>query len=142
MALNMNPHEEEFLRSHFKTFDTNGNGVIETNELQAILSQLGLPASQYEVQCILACADLDGNGVINFPEFVSAMGQMFLNAAQEKNMLNDFKKYDLDNSGYITAQELKQVLGMPDDEAEEIIRLADVDGDHTINYEEFVKLIN
>lgn len=54
-------------------------------------------------------------------------------------MIEAFKFFDKDNSGYITAEELKQVLDsigqkLSKAEIEEIIRQADVDGDHTINY--------
>jgi len=61
-------------------------------------------------------------------------------------MLEAFKFFDKDNSGYITAEELKSVLDsigekLSQGEIEEIIRQADVDGDHTINYQEFVRFI-
>ena len=61
-------------------------------------------------------------------------------------MLEAFKFFDKDNSGYITAEELKSVLDsvgekLSQSEIEEIIRQADVDGDHTINYQEFVRFI-
>ncbi len=61
-------------------------------------------------------------------------------------MIEAFKFFDRDNSGYITAEELKQVLDtigqkLTKAEIEEIIRQADVDGDHTINYQEFVRFI-
>jgi Ca2+-binding EF-hand superfamily protein len=84
--------------------------------------------------------------VITFDEFLVVMAQRLRDAQQESKLIAAFKFFDKDNSGYITAEELKTVLdGMGEkltkSEIEEVIRLADVDGDHTINYQEFVKFI-
>jgi Ca2+-binding EF-hand superfamily protein len=38
----------EALHETFKAFDKNGNGMIEANELQTLLRQLGHPATQEE----------------------------------------------------------------------------------------------
>lgn len=90
--------------------------------------------------------DYDGNGVITFNEFVIVMSQRLRDAEHERKMVEAFKFFDKDNSGYITAEELRSVLDsigekLSKAEIEEIIRQADVDGDHTINYQEFVRFI-
>jgi Ca2+-binding EF-hand superfamily protein len=54
--------------------------------------------------------------------------------------------FDKDNDGYISAAELRHVLTnigekLSDEEVDEMIREADIDGDGQINYEEFVKMM-
>jgi len=53
---------------------------------------------------------------------------------------------DKDGNGYISAAELRHVMTnlgekLTDNEVDEMIREADVDGDGQINYEEFVKMM-
>jgi calmodulin len=59
---------------------------------------------------------------------------------------DDGQVFDKDNDGYISAAELRHVLTnigekLSDEEVDEMIREADIDGDGQINYEEFVKMM-
>lgn len=54
--------------------------------------------------------------------------------------------FDKDNNGYISAAELKLVMAnlgekLTDDEVNDMIREADMDGDGQINFEEFVRMM-
>jgi len=65
--------------------------------------------------------------------------------AQLSNEAN-FKVFDRDGNGFISAAELRHVMTnlgekLTDEEVDEMIREADVDGDGQINYEEFVKMM-
>ena len=65
----------------------------------------------------------------------------------EKEILEAFKAFDKDDSGTISAAELRDIMSsqgekFTDEEAEEIFREADTDGDGQINYEEFVKMMS
>ena len=64
----------------------------------------------------------------------------------EDDLKEAFKVFDKDNDGYISAAELRHVLTnigekLSDEEVDEMIREADIDGDGQINYEEFVKMM-
>ena len=53
--------------------------------------------------------------------------------------------FDKDGNGYITSQELKEVMkqlgeNLTDGELKEMMREADSNGDGTIDYEEFVRV--
>ena len=55
--------------------------------------------------------------------------------------------FDTDNSGKISAQELKKVMAnlgenLTDEEIDEMIREADTDGDGEVDYDEFVKMMS
>ena len=97
----------EALHETFKAFDKNGNGMIEASELQSLLRELGHAISHEQAQQFINQIDYDGNGVITFNEFVVVMAQRLRDAAQERKMIEAFKFFDRDNSGYITAEELK-----------------------------------
>ena len=51
-----------------------------------------------------------GDGVINFPKFLQLMGQRLRQVDGEEELLEAFKVFDIDGDGFITAEELKQVI--------------------------------
>ena len=64
----------------------------------------------------------------------------------EEELIEAFKVFDRDGNGFISAAELRHVMTnlgekLTDEEVDEMIREADVDGDGQINYEEFVKMM-
>ena len=57
-----------------------------------------------------------------------------------------FKLYDINNDGYITASELKTVMlstgeDISDADAQNMIDMADTDGDSRISFEEFRRFL-
>ena len=65
----------------------------------------------------------------------------------EEELIEAFKVFDRDGNGFISAAELRHVMTnlgekLTDEEVDEMIREADVDGDGQINYEEFVKILD
>ena len=64
----------------------------------------------------------------------------------EEELKEAFKVFDKDGNGFISAAELRHIMTnlgekLTDEEVDEMIREADVDGDGQINYEEFVKMM-
>ncbi|KAJ5068560.1 hypothetical protein M0811_02502 [Anaeramoeba ignava] len=60
---------DQFVRE-FKSFDTDGSGSIDENELTQVLKGLGENPTRSEVQKLIKEVDLDGNGMIEFNEFL------------------------------------------------------------------------
>ena len=90
--------------------------------------------------------DADGNGTIDFPEFLSLMARKMKDTDTEEELVEAFKVFDRDGNGLISAAELRHVMTnlgekLTDEEVDEMIREADVDGDGHINYEEFVRMM-
>jgi calmodulin len=103
--------------------------------------------------------DADGNGTIDFIEFLTMMARKMRDTDSEEEIKEAFKVFDKDGNGYISAAELRHVMTnlgefwsmhfeirrsdtfnilgekLTDNEVDEMIREADVDGDGQINYD-------
>jgi plastin-1 len=64
------------LKSHFSTFDTNGDGKIDTTELTLVLKQLKLYNSPKQVEDLIREVDKDGNGTIEYAEFLDIVNHI------------------------------------------------------------------
>ena len=81
-----------------------------------------------------------GNGTIDFPEFLTMMARKMKDTDSEEEILEAFKVFDKDGNGFISAAELRHVMTnlgekLTDEEVDEEIREADIDGDGQVNYE-------
>lgn len=86
------------------------------------------------------------SGSIKFPDFLNLMVRKMRETDTEEELIEAFQVFDREGNGLITAQELRHVMTnlgekLSAEEADEMIREADVDGDGQINYEEFVKMM-
>ena len=64
----------------------------------------------------------------------------------EEEMLEAFQVFDADGNGMISADELRQIMAnlgekLTQEEVEDMVKEADIDGDGQINYEEFVRMM-
>jgi len=147
MAKTLSPDELEGLREMFKGFDTDNSGTISIAELQAGLRKKGSTAATEELQNLMNEIDIDGNGELDYEEFVAAtlsMASQHSGDAMEKT----FAYFDVDGDGSITIEEFKMALDkMPPGaranfgDVNELIEMADQDGDGLIDYEEFVAMM-
>ena len=93
------------LRAAFQMIDSDGTGLISSEELKNILIRKRMSANDQEVQDIINQMDFTGNHKINYSEFLAATIDI-------KNFLTDsklkaiFKQFDTDNSGYITVDNI------------------------------------
>ena len=130
----------------FSLFDKERDGTISTRDLGTVMRALGQTPLEFELQDMVKEVVPDCNGTINFSEFLTILTRIMKDANPEEEMRDAFRVFDKDGNGFISAAELKIVMTklgekLTDEEAEEMIRGADVDGDGQINYEEFVKLM-
>ena len=131
----------------FALFDKDGDGTITTKELGTVMRSLGQNPTEAELQDMINEVDADGNGTIDFPEFLSMMARKMKDTDSEEEIKEAFKVFDKDGNGFISAAELRHVMTnlgekLTDEEVDEMIREADIDGDGQINYEEFVKMVS
>lgn len=121
-------------------------GSIDTIQLGCVLRALGYNPTPGEVVDMAEMVDKDGTGMLDFPEFLLMMAMKSRDSQAEEDIREAFKVFDKDGNGFITAMELRHVMHnigekLTDEEVEQMILEADIDGDGQINYEEFDKLM-
>jgi centrin-1 len=134
------------LREAFDLFDTDGSGTIDTKELQVALRALGFDSKKEKVRKMIADIDLDGSGTIDFEEFVEMMTGKMGDRDSPDEIRRVYKLFDDDETGRISFRNLKRVareLGenMTDEELQEMINKADLDGDGEVNEDEFMRIM-
>ena len=98
-----------------------------------------------EILDMIHLVDEDGDGTIDFEEFILLMEMKMNDSDEEQDIIEVFKVFDNDGNGYITAAELRHVMTnleekLTDEEIDEMINEADIDGDGQISYNEFVSV--
>mmetsp|Transcript_1591 Transcript_1591/g.1914 ORF Transcript_1591/g.1914 Transcript_1591/m.1914 type:complete len:200 (-) Transcript_1591:1290-1889(-) len=135
--------------SVFALFDEDGNGTIDIDELEKMISKLTETAapSRKKLEAMMESVDADGDGTIDFREFVTLMTNRVKHDDPDQEIIDAFNEFDKDGSGQIDKAELKQVfkaLGIKVDDAglEDIVKLADKNDDGEIDFEEFKEMYN
>ena len=146
MAADLTDEQIAEFKEAFALFDKDGDGTITTKELGTVMRSLGQNPTEAELQDMINEVDADGNGTIDFPEFLNLMARKMKDTDSEEELQEAFKVFDKDGNGTISAAELRHVMTnlgekLTDEEVDEMIREADVDGDGEVNYEEFVKMM-
>ena len=131
------------LRQVFQTIDKDGDGKLSREELLEEYSKTSADPSE-DVDRIMKAVDTDNNGFIDYSEFIKATldRRQLLSAA---NLQRAFKAFDRDESGSISAQELKAMLQgsavIEEQVWAQIIEEIDQNGDGEIDLEEFQTLL-
>ncbi|KAG6525769.1 hypothetical protein ZIOFF_015739 [Zingiber officinale] len=133
MALLLSEEQITEFQEAFCLFDRDGDGRITLEELGAVIKSLGQSPSEEELREMIQEIDADGNGTIEFGEFLNLMAKK---AKETTNVEEELKE----------AFKLRNVMislgeTLSDEEVEQMIREADLDGDGQVNYEEFVRMM-
>lgn len=129
------------LKEAFEKIDTDHTGYIDAEELSEAMKKSNLNVPAQEIDKIISEIDYRGNQQINYSEFIAA-------TFSTKKILNDsklqmlFKEFDIDNSGYITKENLVDAFEKFDkeiskEEIEKIIQTHDLANDGRISFKEF-----
>uniref|UniRef100_A0A0D9Y176 EF-hand domain-containing protein n=1 Tax=Leersia perrieri TaxID=77586 RepID=A0A0D9Y176_9ORYZ len=145
------------LREAFSFFDKDGDGCITLEELDTVVRSLGQNPTREELAEMIRDVDADGNGTIEFAEFLALMARKKKASSSSSSHVEEeddadeelreaFKVFDKDQDGLISAAELRHVMislgeKLSDEEVEQMIREADLDGDGQVNFDEFVRMM-
>jgi Ca2+-binding EF-hand superfamily protein len=141
MAWSLSNEERTKVRDAFLAMDKDQTGVIKLWEFKkALETQFHLS----DEQALAAFKALDANHTdeIHYSEFLAAMCSTRI-ALHDDLLKMTFKRFDTDNSGFITAANLREVLGesLEGKQVDQIIADVDKSHDGKISYEEFLTYI-
>lgn len=134
-------HEKEEIDAVFRSLDHDCDGKLTRQDVETSYQQfMGKPFSPEDLEAMFDQVNFSGSGAIEYSEFVVA-------SLMEKNLIDDFKLmaafkiFDKENKGYISVENLKEVLELEDDMEgyilNVIVRQVDDNGDGKISFDEF-----
>ena len=140
-SLGQNPTEAE-LQDMINEVDADGNGTIDFPEFLTMMARkMKDTDSEEEIREAFRFVKISKifHFFENFP-FFRNFSIFFWKP------ITFFSVFDKDGNGYISAAELRHVMTnlgekLTDEEVDEMIREADIDGDGQVNYEEFVAMM-
>jgi len=133
----------------FDHFDADNDGVIHVDDLDGVLTAMGVNLDPHQKAQMLIALDKDGDGDVTKEEFVH--WQLCHRSTDDVEDLKTtakklFSMFDADGGGTVSVEEFKSELdkldaGLSIDEVVALVREFDTDGDGEISLEEFEKVI-
>ncbi|XP_024616076.1 calmodulin-like protein 6 isoform X2 [Neophocaena asiaeorientalis asiaeorientalis] len=136
MTERLTAEQIEEYKGVFEMFDEDGNGAVKTDELERLMSLMGINPTKSELASMAKDVDRDKKGFFNCDSFLALMGVYWEwggggGRARWLPLSAGSCRYVLMNAG----EPLSEL------EAEQMMKEADKDGDGTIDYEEFVAMM-
>jgi calcium-dependent protein kinase len=141
MAWSLTNEERNMVRDAFIAIDEDRSGTIRLGELQHAL-ETKLDVTSERIRTLFRALDKGRHDEVHYSEFLAAMVCTQIEITDEL-LTETFKRFDKDNSGYITEDNLQDVLGdtYPGVDVTSLIREADSTHDGRISYQEFKRFL-
>lgn len=132
------------IKQVFDRFDQEETGQISSKDLGNILRSFGIDVLDRDLTDLLEEINRDNGGKISFSSFLEILISRLDNLEIEKMIISAFEVFDSTKRGIISASELRYLMThlgerLSEEEVNEMIREADVDGTGQIDYRSFVK---
>uniref|UniRef100_A0A7S4PVE9 Calmodulin n=1 Tax=Alexandrium monilatum TaxID=311494 RepID=A0A7S4PVE9_9DINO len=141
MAWSLTNEERSKVRQAFLDMDVNRTGTISIQEFKKVVEDQFHISDEAALQAFQA---LDSNHTdeIQYSEFLAAMVSSRI-AVHDNLLRKTFNRFDTDNSGFITKDNLREVLGdaFEAKEIDKIISEVDESQDGKISYQEFIEYV-
>jgi calmodulin len=145
VSLDIDEERKGQLREAFDMFDIDKKGTISVDEIYRVMKNFGNEMTKAEIKEMIADLDQDNSGELDFEEFVTFIKRTETteDVDEDEEVIKAFKTFDRDNNGYLSLDEFRHILTnlgdrFSDAEVDEIFKEADIDGDHKLEYVEFV----
>ena len=130
----------------FDYFDNDKDGLLTMGQLGEVLRALGENPTEKELEKMIIQIDGDKFGKLNFKEFIELYSRKIEDPDTEEDLLEGFKLFDKHNKGSIPLNEMKLLLielvpRLSDEEAEEIVKEADINNIGEVDIKELAKII-
>lgn len=104
------------------------------------MTSLGFESKSSAIFTMISDLDADGNGTIDFDEWFTLMTKRVNDRDSRAQISKVFALYDDERTGYISAKNLRRIadeLGetITEEELDELIKRADLDGDGLVSEE-------
>lgn len=105
---------KEKLKAMFMKIDKNGNGVLDKEEFQNFLNELGLNMSEKESNLVFNTVDTNKNGQVTFKQFEQYFSRYIMNETMTSECVNAMRKAflaaDRDGSGTLNFREFTEFV--------------------------------
>ncbi|CAK8677928.1 unnamed protein product [Clavelina lepadiformis] len=131
-------------KNAYKAHAKDDESPVLNKDMGTVVRSLGFYPTEAEIAEMIEEGDAEGMGWIDIADFLNLMAKIVKKPAEtEDDIRAAFRVFDKASNGFLSAAELRQILtttgeALTDEEVDEMIRNADVDGDGQVNYEEFV----
>ncbi|KAL7263133.1 hypothetical protein ACSBR1_001335 [Camellia fascicularis] len=148
----MSPLNTNDLQQIFDKLDQNGDGFVSLDEIKLLLERIGVQTSLDELESLVGKTSLDVLDFIFFYDTIvkrdqSEIGKEDVNDL-ECDLFKAFKVYDLNGDGFISCEELQNVLsrlGLWNEycgkDCKNMINMYDMNSDGKLDFEEFKNMM-
>jgi len=146
MAWSLSNEDRAKVREYFISMDTSQQGTITLAELKDVMVNKFNISSQ-DTKHVFDALDSNNDELIHYSDFLAAMVNTRIDLHDDL-LRQAFQKFDVDNSGFITAENMREVLGADngdeDDDCDDILRspsCVKIGGGEKLSFEEFVAYV-
>jgi calcium-dependent protein kinase len=139
----LSEYQIQELRKKFMSLDTQGDGLLSPEELIEGMQRVGYGMSSDELDQIMDALDGTGRKRIGYKEFISALIERRVKFDRQQ-LRECFKKFDPDNTGVITYENVKRTMkDVTESEWQDIATFGSKDANQRpqLTFDEFVALM-
>jgi len=141
MAWSLTSEDRAQVREGFLKLDTENKGVITLGQFKTVMWE-HFHVNDEQAKVAFEALDTSHTDEIHYSDFLAAMVTSRIQVHDEV-LAQTFRRFDTDNSGFITSANLKDVLGetFEGEEMDKLMAEADFTKDGKISYTEFIQYL-